>query len=67
MIKFPNYFIKFPDRLRQTLHVQHQNELEQQNLQFEEEIDYIKDDLKKTKDMRSKEVSMFLMHDRLSC
>ncbi|XP_065071620.1 protein FAM184A-like [Rhopilema esculentum] len=43
------------ERLRQTLHIQHQNEMEQQSLQFEEEIDYIKDELKKTKDLRSKE------------
>lgn len=42
--------------MRQTFHIQHQDELEQQNLQFEEELDYIKDELKKTKDLRSKEV-----------
>ncbi len=46
----------FPDVLRHTLHVQHQDDIEQINLEFEEEMQTIKDELQKTKDLRSKEV-----------
>ena len=49
-------FLSHLDRMRQTLHLQHQDEMEQQSLQFEEELDYVKDELKKSKELRSKEV-----------
>ena len=55
------YFF-FIERLRQTLHVQHKDELEQQNLQFEEELEYVKDELKKTKELRTKEVNFFIYY-----
>ncbi len=40
------------------MHIQHQDNIEQVTLEFEEEMQLIKQELQKTKDLRSKEVKI---------
>jgi len=49
------------EHLRQSLYQHHQVELKEQNLKFEEELDYVKDEIKKIKELRAKEVIVLVI------
>ena len=54
-------FSTFLEHLRKSLSEHHRAELEERNLKFEEELDYVKDELKKIKELRSKEVNFYYL------